>query len=272
MNPLFLIAIPVGALAGFLAGLFGIGGGLILVSALVFLLPAIGVPGVHVMHVALATSLSAIVLTALSSSNAHRKRGSVMWPSVWRLLPGLLAGGLIGAQFAGLLSDSSLRVGVATFCLFAAWELWRGSVASIGEATPVVPTGPVLWPAGLVIGVVSALVGIGGGSLTVPLLVRLGATPVRAVGTSAACGLPIAVAAATGYVLNATPPQLSLPAGHLGYVHWPLALLLGATSVMFAPIGARLAHRLPGQHLKRAFALLLILVTGQLLWRGFVHS
>ncbi|MBK8283431.1 MAG: sulfite exporter TauE/SafE family protein [Ahniella sp.] len=268
MDPLFLIAIPVGALAGFLAGLFGIGGGLILVSALVFLLPAIGVPGVHVMHVALATSLSAIVLTALSSSNAHRKRGSVMWPTVWRLLPGLVAGGVLGAQCAGMLADSVLRIGVACFCFLASWELWRGPPARPAESPSIVPTSAILWPAGLVIGVVSALVGIGGGSLTVPLLIRLGATPVRAVGTSAACGLPIALAAAMGYVLNATPPQSLLPPGHVGYVHLPLALLLGASSVLFAPMGARLAHRLPGDHLKKAFAVLLVMVAAQLIWRG----
>lgn len=271
MTTLFLYAIPIGAIAGLLAGLFGIGGGLILVSALIVLLPMLGVPEQHIMHVALATSLTAIVLTALSSARAHAARGSILWPTFRRLAPGLVLGGLAGAQLAGQIPDRGLRIGVAVFCVVAAIELWRPKPTGPVTNETGAPQSPWLLLAGTVIGVVSALVGIGGGSMTVPLLVRLGAKPVAAVGTSAACGLPIAGAAAAGFIWNVTPPSESLPSGIIGFVHWPLAVMLGFSSVLVAPLGARWAHRLPGTQLKRAFAMLLLLVAAQLFWRSFVR-
>jgi len=271
MTPLLLYAIPIGALAGLLAGLFGIGGGLILVSALIVLLPKLGVPEQHVMHVALATSLAAIVLTAISSARAHAARGSILWPTFRRLAPGLVMGGLAGAQLAGAIPDHGLRIGVAVFCAIAAIELWRPKVTTSEASDTATPQSPWLALAGTIIGVVSALVGIGGGSMTVPMLVRLGAKPVAAVGTSAACGLPIAAAAAVGFIWNVTPATATLPPGIIGYVHWPLAAMLGLSSVLCAPLGARWAHRLPGTQLKRAFAVLLLLVAGQLFWRSFAR-
>lgn len=271
MSPIvtaILFGIPLGALAGVLAGLFGIGGGLILVTALVWLLPGLGIPTPHLMHVALATSLGAIVLTALASAKAHRRRGSILWPSVLRLLPGLLIGGVLGAQIAGHLSGRWLQWGVIGFCLVAAWEMWRPKAQASAADPDQSPTQFVLVPAGLVIGLISALVGIGGGSMTVPLLIHLGARPVRAVGTSAACGLPIALAAATGFMWTKAPIVNPLPEAMIGFVHVPMALTLGLTSVLFAPLGARLAHALPGASLRRGFAVLLVLVAGLTWYRA----
>jgi uncharacterized membrane protein YfcA len=247
----------VGALAGLLAGLLGIGGGLIIVAALVWLLPAAGVPAAAVMHVALATSLASIIATAIASMNAHRKRGSVLWPSFVRLAPGLVIGALAGAWLADRLSGQVLRYGVAAFCWLAAWQLLR-PVAAAGVAERV-PREPWLPAAGGVIGVVSALVGIGGGSLTVPLLIQRGAAPVRAIGTSAACGLPIALASAAGYVAVGRD-AVALPAGTVGYVYWPAALAIGAASVWMAPRGAALAHRWSGLTLRRVFAGFLVAI------------
>lgn len=263
MSPLtqsLLFAIPVGAAAGVLAGLFGIGGGLILVTALIWLLPQLGVPGPHLMHVALASSLGAIVLTAASSARSHYQRGAILWPSLMRLVPGMLLGGVLGAQIAGSLSASHLQWGVILFCLVAAWEMWRPKRNQAEPDGGEIPTQWPLIPSGAVIGMISALVGIGGGSMTVPLLIHFGAKPVRAVGTSAACGLPIAIAAVVGFVWNQSSPAETLPAYTVGYVHWPLAMVLGLTSILFAPLGARLAHALPGATLRRGFALLLVLV------------
>lgn len=271
MSPLIqslLIALPVGAAAGVLAGLFGIGGGLILVTALIWLLPGLGVPGVHLMHVALASSLGAIVLTAASSARSHYRRGAILWPSLWRLAPGMVLGGVLGAQIAGYLSGAHLQWGVILFCLIAAWEMWRPKTTGTDADPGAVPRQWQLMPGGLIIGVVSALVGIGGGSMTVPLLVHFGAKPVRAVGTSAACGLPIAFAAVAGFVWHQSQPTAPLPPDMIGYVHWPLALVLGTTSIAFAPLGARLAHALPGSTLRRAFAVLLILVAGLTWYRA----
>ena len=246
------LLLGVGAAAGLLAGLLGVGGGLIIVAALAFALPALGVPADAVMHVALATSMASILATSLSSSRAHVKRGSVMWPSVSWLVPGMLLGGLLGAAIADRLTTDTLRYFVAFYCFAAAAQLALGRTPSDhGDVPP--PRGAKLSLAGIVIGALSALVGIGGGSMTVPLLIALGARPVRAVGTSAACGFAIALASAAGFVATGVDAE-GLPAGTIGYVHVSGAIVIAAASVLVAPYGAALAHRLRGAHLKLLFA------------------
>ncbi len=244
--------LAVGAAAGLLAGLLGVGGGLIIVAALAFALPALGVPAASVMHVALATSMATIVATSLSSSRAHVKRGAVMWPSVAWLAPGLLAGGLAGAAIADRLDTETLRYGVAAFCFAAATQLALGRTPPDHAEEPP-PRGALLSLAGVGIGAISALVGIGGGSMTVPLLIAMGARPVRAVGTSAACGFAIAIASAAGFVAVGVDAE-GLPDGTMGYIHVPGAVALAFASVLAAPYGAALAHRLRGEQLKRVFA------------------
>jgi hypothetical protein len=252
-----LLYLAVGAGAGLLAGLLGVGGGLIIVAALAVILPAHGVPHAHVMHVALATSMASIVATSLSSAWAHWRRGGVLWPSVLRLLPGLLLGGVAGALIADRLAGLVLRLGVVLFCFLAAWQLLRPRRAADGAE--VVPRSPLLAAWGVLIGAVSALVGIGGGSMTVPLLIAHGARPVHAVGSSAACGLPIAVASALGYAFSGAD-AVGLPAHSLGYVYPPAAAGIALASVAAAPLGAALAHRLHGATLERVFAGFLVLV------------
>jgi uncharacterized membrane protein YfcA len=244
--------LAVGAAAGLLAGLLGVGGGLVIVAALAWLLPDQGVAPAQVMHVALATSLASILATSLSSTRAHLMRGSVMWPTVMRLVPGLLLGGLLGALVADQLPERVLRLGVAAFCLVAAWQLATRKTVPDGDSGSV-PRSAALVGWGGVIGALSALVGIGGGSMTVPLLIQLGARPVRAVGTSAACGFAIALASVAGYVWGGHDAT-GLPAGSWGYVHLPAAGAIALASVLLAPAGAALAHRLRGAVLQRVFA------------------
>ncbi len=253
-----LIYLLLGACAGVLAGLLGIGGGLVLVGALAWLLPTQGVPADAAMHVALASSLASIVLTAAASARAHHRRGSVLWPTVAWMVPGVLLGGVLGSRFAIALDDGVLRWCVAGYCfLIAAQMLWSKTPAA-GDVK-VVPRGPGYTVAGGGIGIVSAIVGIGGGSLTVPLLVWRGVAPVRAVGTSSACGIFIGIGSALGYALQA--PAAAVPmAGAVGYVYLPAALGVALASVFAAPYGTRLAHALSGQALKRVFAGFLLLV------------
>ncbi len=246
-----------GVIAGILAGLLGIGGGLVLVGALVWLLPLYGVPAEAAMHAALASSLASIVLTAASSARSHHLRGSVMWPTVAWMVPGLLIGGWLGSGFAVALDDAALRWIVACYCLLAGAQMAFGGVRNGGRGDAP-PRGLPLTAAGTGIGAVSAVVGIGGGSMTVPLLVWLGSPPVRAVGTSSACGVAIGVASALGYALHA--PAGALPAHAIGYVYLPAAIGVAAASVLAAPWGTRLAHRLSGRALRRVFALFMILV------------
>jgi uncharacterized membrane protein YfcA len=253
----FVMYLALGATAGLLAGLLGVGGGLVIVATLVWLLPSQGIPLEHAMHTALATSLASIVLTGLSSAHAHHRRGSVLWPSVRWLVPGLVVGGLVGAAIATALSGETLRWIVASFCWLAALQL-ASSRARGGGAGGDAPGSPGLTIAGVGIGATSAVVGIGGGSLTVPLLIWLGAAPVRAVGTSSACGVAIALASAAGYI-GMGPPAGTLPTGSVGYVYLPAAIGIALASVLAAPWGTRLAHALSGLALKRVFALFLAL-------------
>jgi uncharacterized membrane protein YfcA len=249
----WLLYPALGAIAGVLAGLLGVGGGLVLVGALAWLLPLQGVPPEQAMHAALATSLASILVTGASSARSHHRRGSVLWPTVAWLLPGLLLGAWLGSGLATHLKGDVLRWGVCGFCLVMAVQLlaqWpRPQVRP--EQAPA-PRGPGLSAAGGVIGVVSALVGIGGGSMTVPLLIWRGVAPVRAVGTSSACGVGIALASAAGYAMHA--PAQAMPAGSLGYVYLPAALGIGIASVLAAPTGVRIAHRVEPRTLRRIFA------------------
>ncbi|MEO6102527.1 MAG: sulfite exporter TauE/SafE family protein [Pseudoxanthomonas sp.] len=248
-----------GVVAGILAGLLGVGGGLVLVGALAWLLPVYGVPKEAAMHAALASSLASIVMTAASSAYAHCRRGSVLWPTVRWMIPGLVVGGWLGSGVAVRLDDQVLRWFVAVYCLLAAAQMLftKAREAQTGIAVAA-PAGLPMTAAGMGIGALSAVVGIGGGSMTVPLLVWRGVAPVRAVGTSSACGVAIGLASALGYALHA--PAGALPQYSIGYVYLPAAIGVAMASVLAAPYGTRLAHRLSGLALKRVFAIFLITV------------
>ena len=267
VSPLMFLLFPLlGLVAGILAGLLGVGGGLVLVAALAWLLPLFGVPPEVAMHAALASSLASIVLTAASSARAHARRGSVLWPTVAWMVPGLLLGAWLGSGVAVALDDAVLRWIVAGYCLLAAWQIGFGrSHASADGSEVPAPRGWPMSVAGGGIGALSAVVGIGGGSMTVPLLVWRGVAPVRAVGTSSATGIFIAIGGALGYALQAPAGALSLP-GAVGFVYLPAAVSVALASVLAAPYGTRLAHALSGDALKRVFAGFLVLVGASMAW------
>jgi uncharacterized membrane protein YfcA len=258
MLPFYLL---LGAVAGFCAGLFGIGGGLVIVPVLAFLLQAQLPPGAPLMHLAVGTSLAAIIPTALSSLYAHHRRGAVAWPLVRRLAPGMVAGTAGGAVVADFIGNDALRAVFAVFLFAAALHLAIGA-APAGRRDPPGRAGMAV--AGIVIGAVSALVGIGGGTLTTPFLAWCRVDLRRAIATSAACGLPIALTGTAAYLL-AGLDESGLPAGSSGYIHWPAAAAIAAASIFTAPLGARLTHGMPVTRLRRLFALLLVGVSLQLL-------
>jgi uncharacterized membrane protein YfcA len=248
-----------GLCAGVLAGLLGVGGGLIIVPALIYLFLWQGLPADQVVHLAVGTSLATIIATASASLRAHHRRGAVQWRLVRGLAPGLVVGGWFGAWLAEGMNTLWLQRSFAVFALAVAAQMVLGRQPSTHRQPP----GTVgLVTAGGVIGTVSGVVGIGGGSLSVPFLSWWGVSIRYAVATSAACGLPIAVGGTLGFLL------LGPAAGDtasLGHVHWPAALAVAAVSVISAPWGAALAHRLPVILLKRVFALLLAAVGLRLL-------
>jgi uncharacterized membrane protein YfcA len=252
MESLFIYLLT-GAIAGLLAGLFGIGGGMVMVPALAFVLPSQGVPPEVVMQVAVATSLAVISTTSVSSMLSHQRHGAVLWPVFRWMALGLVAGSVGGAFVADQLASRTLALVVGFGALAVSAQMFFDLKPKAAAPLP----GPLgLTTAGGIIGTLSALVGIGGGSLTVPFLSWRSVDIRKAVGTSAACGLPIAWAGALGFII-AGWDRTDLPAPHLGYVSLQGFAGLAVASVLMAPLGARLAHRLPPRQLKRGFAGLL---------------
>ncbi|WP_303909161.1 sulfite exporter TauE/SafE family protein [Thiohalomonas denitrificans] len=251
--PDIYLYLAVGAFAGVLAGLFGVGGGLVIVPVLAFAFARAGIAPEVLMHLAIGSSLATIVFTSLASVRAHHRRGAVQWRLVGRLAPGIVVGALLGAMIADWLPGTGLRRIFGIFELAVAVQLGLGLKPAPHRTLPGTPG---LFAAGGVIGTVSAIVGIGGGTLTVPFLTWNNVAIRNAVATSAACGMPIALAGAIGFAA-AGWGESALPAASTGYLYWPAIGGVVAASMLFAPLGARLAHTLPGDVLKRLFALFL---------------
>ena len=259
--PLALTYLGIGALAGLLAGLLGVGGGLVIVPLLVLTFTGQGLSGSSLMHVALGTSMASIVFTSISSLRAHDRRGAVDWSIVRRITPGILAGAFIGTWVAARLSTHFLKWFFVVFLyLVAAQMLLDRKPRPSREIPGTAGTSAV----GGGIGAISSLVGIGGGTLSVPFMTWCNVPVHRAIGTSAAIGLPIALAGSAGYVINGLGAP-DLPPHALGYVSVPALAGIVAASVATAPIGARLAHSLPVPKLKRVFAVFLLVMGTRLL-------
>lgn len=258
MLPYYLL---LGCVAGTLAGMLGIGGGLIIVPALAFTFEAQGFDESIIMHLALGSSLATIVVTSLASIRTHHRHGAVMWPLVMRLSGGIVVGAVLGALLADQLASGWLQKIFAIFTLLVAVQM-------VFELRPPavhqLPRAPVLVIVGGGVGAVSAIIGIGGGTVTTPFLLWCNIAARRAIATSAACGLPIAVGGAAGYWF-AGLDVIYLPAGSSGFLYWPAIIGVVASSVIFASLGARLTHRLPVGALKKGFAMLLVAVGLKLL-------
>ncbi len=256
-----LILLSMGAVAGTLAGLLGIGGGIIIVPVLALVFQQQGVTIDVLMHVSIGTSLATIVVTSLSSIRAHQKHGAIDWPVFKRITPGIIVGGLLGAVIADLIPGAELRIVFAIFMFLVATQMM---IAGTPAPHRTLPQTPGVLGAGLVIGTIAALMGVGGGSMTVPFLTWCNIHIRRAVATSAAIGLPIALAGTAGFMLNGWGSP-ALPPWSLGYVNLPAFTGIVIASIVFAPLGAKLAHTIPPKLLKRFFALLLYVLGTRIL-------
>jgi uncharacterized membrane protein YfcA len=255
-----------GSFAGFMAGLLGIGGGGIMVPLLTSIFLAQGIAPEHVVHLALGTSMAAIVMTSVSSMRAHHAKGGVLWPLVKTMAPGVILGTFLATFLAAQVSSLYLAIFFALFMGYVAINMLRNKKPSGGEKHA---SKAELVAVGTGIGAVSAIVSIGGGSLTVPYLTSRSIDIKKAIGTSAAVGLPISIAGTAGYMLN-SQPGLDLPYA-VGLVYLPGVLLMSAASFISAPLGARLAHKLPVATLKRVFGVLLMLLSLKMLWSVLAH-
>ncbi|MDT8311353.1 MAG: sulfite exporter TauE/SafE family protein [Methylophaga sp.] len=243
-----------GIFAGLIAGLLGLGGGLIIVPVLVLLFSWQGMVAEQIMHLAIGTSMMTICVTALASLTAHHRHHNIDWIAVKRLLGGLLFGGFFGAWLASQLSGEALQQFFAVFALLMAIRVWMKLPHSgyLQLLQPAAATG-----FGAVTGIVSAFVGIGGGTVVVPYLLLAGLPIKRAIGSAAACGLPIALSAVAGFIIWA--PQ-STANWQTGYIVWPAFLAIAITSSLCAPLGVKLAKRLPDKLLRQLFSMVLFLV------------
>lgn len=261
---LLLFYLAAGVLVGLTSGLFGIGGGLIVVPALLPVFAHQGLSADVAVHMAIGSSMATIILTGLASARAHWQLGNLLLPVLPALVAGLVAGSLLGAQVAAAIPGETLRAVFSVFVLVMAVRMVFGRQP---DPHRPLPPKPVVAVVGGVIGVLSALVGIGGGSLVVPFLAWCGVAMRHAVGTSAAAGVAIAIAGTVGFMLAGTGDE-ALPAWSTGYIYWPAVAGITLASTLFAPVGARLATRVPGYLLRWAFAAFLVVVGLRLLVGG----
>lgn len=267
--PLLLVIelLALGTVVGFLAGLLGIGGGMMMVPVMTFLLAQRGVDSGMAVKMAIATSMASILFTSISSVRAHHRLGNVRWDLTRRLAPGIVLGGLLaGAGAFSVLKGQGLALFFAAFIGYMAVNMLRNKKPKPGRDMPgAVGTGSV----GAAIGFVSGLVGAGGAFLSVPFMTWCNVPPRHAVGTGAALGFPIALASTAGYVVAGWNLLPALP-GASGYLYLPALVIVAAASMSLAPLGARVAQRINVLALKRLFAVMLLALAASMLHRAFV--
>ncbi len=249
-----VLLLLLGAFSGFIAGLLGVGGGLIIVPALLYLLAG-EVPESVLMHTAVGTALAVIVFTSISSVRAHHQHGAILWQHFKQLTPTILLGAFSGAMLTKAMSFDFMRGFFVLFEFSVAAIMYFG----LSNSKHVDNIARWVWLiTGYVIGLISSIVGIGGGSMTTPFLSYNNVAIKNAIATSAAVGLPIAIAGSIGFIVAGW--NIESVADNLGFIHTKALLSIVVISVIFAPLGAKVAHSVDGKKLKKFFALFLALL------------
>ena len=262
---LVLELLLLGSVCGFLAGMLGIGGGMLMVPFLTLLLTHKNFPPELVIKMAVATSLATICFTSIASVRAHQARGAVRWDVVKLLAPGIVVGGLIGAQVAKALPTTALAILFAAFISFSATQMLLNKKPAPSRQ---LPQGVGMFGAGGVIGLLSSLVGAGGAFISVPFMTWCNLPIHNAVGTSAALGFPIALAGTLGYIAAGWSLH-DLPPGALGFLYVPALLVVSVASMSTARWGAAAAHRMDMAQLRRLFAVLLYGLAAYMIFKAF---
>jgi uncharacterized membrane protein YfcA len=259
---LILVFLTLGAFVGFMAGLLGIGGGGILVPVLTTIFIDLGFALDNVVHIALGTSMACIMVTSFSSLRAHHANAAVIWQLVNAMAPAIIAGTFLATFVAAQISSKGLAIFFSVFMAYVASQMFRSKkIQASGSDAGKTELGLVAFG----IGAISALVSIGGGSLTVPYLTWRNIDIRKAIGTSAALGFPIAVAGTLGYLINGFAAGSVSPEYTFGFIYLPAVLLVTIPSFFTAPIGAKLTQTLPVQTLKKIFGVLLLLLSLKML-------
>lgn len=253
--------LAIGAFVGMFAGMLGIGGGLLIIPPLALALEAQGLPREHILHLAVGTAMATIAFTSLSSMRAHAVRNAVRWDIARRMTPGIIVGALAGAALARLFSTRGLAVYFTVFVFLMAANM----ALDLRPKAAREPPGPwAMSIAGFVISGLSSLIAMGGAMMTVPFMLYCNVPMIQAIGTAAAIGFPIAIGGTLGYIGTGWTAS-GLPAATVGYIYLPALAGITLASVMTAPVGARMAHRLPARHLRLIFALMLFILAGRML-------
>ncbi|MBS0287140.1 MAG: sulfite exporter TauE/SafE family protein [Proteobacteria bacterium] len=260
----YVAYIFVGFITGILSGLLGLGGGVVMVPALIVIFSWQAFPSTFLMQMAAGTSLGAMIMTTFMAAWSHHKRGGIRWELTTYLIPGTVAGAIAGVFIAKQINTHDLQV------IFAIFAILLGAKLLVEANNKPALTKRNIAPLFLLmlataIGVLAGMLGLGGGVLLIPLLLWLGTTMVQASATSAACAFPTATAGAIMAVIAGWHNE-ALPAMTWGFVYWPVALILGVASLFGAPVGVSLAHRLPVQVVKRIFGVILILIAVRMIW------
>jgi uncharacterized membrane protein YfcA len=253
--------LAIGAAVGFFAGLLGIGGGAIMVPLLVMLFEAQGLPRDQILHLAVGSGMATILLTSVSSVRAHAARGALRWDLIKAMTPGILVGGLAGSAVAGAIPT---RLFALLFCVVVYVASANMLLERKPRPTRAAPGAGGMFLAGFVISATSAFAAIGGAFMTVPFMLYCNVPMLQAIGCAAAIGFPIAFAGTAGFIASGLAHG-GLPAWSIGYVYLPAVAGIAVSSVLFAPVGAALAHRLKTRTLKRIFAGLLFVMATKML-------
>ncbi len=266
MDPALIFAfVTLGAVVGFLAGLLGLGGGMTMVPLLTIVFTQQGFATEHVVHIAVATATATILFTSISSTREHHKHGAVLWPVVAGMAPGVVVGSLVGPQIVGGMSTWLLATFFGLFVAAAATQILLDRKP---KPTRELPGRGGLFAVGGGIGLIASMVGAGGAFMTVPFMAACNVKLRNCVATSAAVGLPVAIAGTMGFVI-AGWRQPGLPPWSVGYVYLPALLAIVVGSVTCAPVGARAAHRWPVKALRRGFACMLYVLAAYMLWKAW---
>ena len=261
----WIIYLLMGLFVGFFAGLLGIGGGLILVTLMVYLFTAQGFPADRLLHLALGTSITSIVFTSISSLRAHHKHGAVRWDILRTAVPGLVFGTLLGTVVADQLQSKYLAIFFVIFVYYSAVQMFANKKP---QPTRQLPGKPGMTAVAVIVGIVSSLVGVGGGVLTIPLMSLCNVPMRQAIGTSAALGLPIAIAGTVGFIVTGLGKD-HLPALSLGYVYLPALIGIVIGTFVTVPWGAKMAHSMPVSQLAKIFSVILFILATRMLWSLF---
>ena len=256
-----LIFLTLGGVTGLLAGMFGIGGGSLLVPALMFIFRGMGFESAIVIYMAIGTSLASIFFSAISSAYSHHSKGSVEWKLVMPLSLGMFVGALLGSGYATSLANEHLKLIITIFLMLIGTEMIFGySKLLVNKGQKNISLSKFTIPLhGTWIGSLSAIIGIGGGSFTTPLMIGAGYNIRKGIGTAAACGVPIAIAGVLGYMYFGQTYS-NLPSGATGFIFWPAVICISCASILTARAGANISHSISEKKLKALFGLFLILI------------